>query len=169
MDTVTDKNKIASVLREDLRSKGLEIAGEDFVRPWGGFFKIDNSSLPTFLDTYFKGVELPFDINKLNVSPKILVVEPGKKLSWQSHERRSELWRVVKGPVGIYTSPTDEQPEVMDVFANDEIVEMQLGTRHRLVGLDNWGVVAEIWVHQFPDNPSDEDDIRRITDDFGRG
>lgn len=166
---MTDKNNVASGIREELLSKGLKIAGEDFARPWGGFFQIDPESLGIFLDTYYHGVELPFDIAKLNVSPKILVVEPGKKLSWQSHERRSELWRVVKGPVGIYTSPTDEQPAEMDVFDDNDIVEMELGTRHRLVGLEDWGVVAEIWVHRIPGNPSDEDDIRRISDDFGRG
>jgi len=45
---------------------------------------------------------------------------------------------------------------------------MKLGTRHRLVGLDDWGIVAEIWIHSDPDKPSNEYDIRRISDDFGR-
>jgi mannose-6-phosphate isomerase-like protein (cupin superfamily) len=164
-----DKNSIASEIRSELASKGITVSGEDFERPWGGFFKIGNESLPFFLNNYFNGIELPFDISRLNVSPKILVVEPGKKLSWQSHERRSELWRIVSGPVGIYMSETDEQPREMDIYINDDLVEMKLGTRHRLVGLDDWGVVAEIWVHTFPDDPSDEEDIRRISDDFGRG
>lgn len=162
------KDQIASQIRKDLESKNLKISGEDFERPWGGFFKIDKESLDDFLSIYFHGVELSFDKTRLNLSPKILVVEPGKKLSWQSHERRSELWRVVKGPVGIFTSPTDEQPEEMGVYNKDETVEMELGTRHRLVGMDDWGIVAEIWIHSFPENPSDEDDIRRIEDDFGR-
>ncbi len=169
MNDIIGKSKVAAEIKTDLESKNIGISAVDFERPWGGFFKIDNSSLNKFLETYFNGVELPFDISRLNVSPKILAVEPHKKLSWQSHERRSELWRVVKGPVGIYTSPTDVQPDEMDVYNDNDIVEMQLGTRHRLVGLDGWGIVAEIWVHTFPDNPSDEDDIRRISDDFGRG
>jgi len=162
------KEQIHIQIKKELEEKGLSTAGEDFERPWGGFFKISNDSLNKFLEIYFSGIELPFDISKLNVSPKILVVEPGKKLSWQSHERRSELWKIVKGPVGIFTSPTDEQPEEMGVYNNDDIIEMELGTRHRLVGMDDWGIVAEIWIHRFPDNPSDEDDIRRISDDFGR-
>ncbi len=163
------KTLTASKIREELLKKNLKLSGEDFSRPWGGFFRIDNSSLHTFLNIYYEGVELPFDISKLSVSPKILVVEPGKKLSWQSHERRSELWRVVEGPVGIFMSQTDEQPAEMNVFNEGDMVEMELGTRHRLVGLDCFGVVAEIWVHTDPNNPSDEDDIRRISDDFGRG
>jgi mannose-6-phosphate isomerase-like protein (cupin superfamily) len=162
------KEEIHNSVVNDLKSKNLMIAGEDFDRPWGGFFKIADESLNVFLSAYFSGVNLPFDITKLNVSPKILVVEPGKKLSWQSHERRAELWRVVKGPVGIYTSPTDIQPDKMRVYNDNDIIEMELGTRHRLVGMDDWGIVAEIWIHKFPDNPSDEDDIRRIEDDFGR-
>ena len=162
------KNNISSEIRNMLLNNNLKISGEDFDRPWGGFFKIENESLNNFLSLYFSGIKLPFDINKFNVSPKILVVEPGKKLSWQSHERRSELWRVVKGPVGIYTSSTDIQPENMKVYNDHDVIEMELGTRHRLVGLDDWGIVAEIWIHKFPDNPSDEDDIRRIQDDFGR-
>lgn len=162
------KQEIYTEIKKDLTDKNIKISGEDFERPWGGFFKIADESLNDFLSIYFSGVKLPFDISKLNVSPKILVVEPGKKLSWQSHERRSELWRVVKGPVGIYTSPTDLQPDEMKVYNDNDIIEMELGTRHRLVGTNDWGIVAEIWVHKFPDNPSDEDDIRRIEDDFGR-
>lgn len=162
------KEQVHAHIKKDLEDKGLKTSGEDFERPWGGFFKIANESLSGFLKIYFSGIELPFDITKLNVSPKILVVEPGKKLSWQSHERRSELWRIVKGPVGIFTSPTDIQPDEMETYNDNDIIEMKLGTRHRLVGMDDWGIVAEIWVHRFPDNPSDENDIRRISDDYGR-
>lgn len=162
------KEQIHNKIKNDLLAKGLKISGEDFERPWGGFFKIGDESMAEFMSIYFSGVKLSFDITKLNVSPKILVVAPGKKLSWQSHERRAELWRVVKGPVGIYTSPTDIQPDEMKVYNNGEIIEMELGTRHRLAGMDDWGIIAEIWIHKFPDNPSDEEDIRRIEDDFGR-
>ncbi|MCY7361146.1 MAG: phosphoheptose isomerase [Ignavibacteria bacterium] len=172
MNSIISKDQISSQIRKEIESKSIKISGEDFERPWGGFFKIDNESLSKFLSVYFNGVELSQnisqDISNLNVSPKILVVAPGKKLSWQSHERRSELWRVVTGPVGIFTSPTDIQPDEMSVYKSDDVVEMKLGTRHRLVGMDDWGIVAEIWIHTFPENPSDEDDIRRISDDFGR-
>lgn len=162
------KEQIYSEVKKNLTGKNFKITGEDFDRPWGGFFKISDESLSDFISTYFSGIKLSFDFTKLNVSPKILVVAPGKKLSWQVHERRSELWRIVKGPVGIYISLNDNQPDKMDKYNNNDIIELKLGTRHRLVGLDDWGIVAEIWIHQFPDNPSDEDDIRRIEDDFGR-
>ena len=163
-----EKEKISSEIRKELVNKNLQIEDEDFERPWGGFFRIENKSLNTFLSIYFNDIKLPFDITKLNVSPKILVVAPGKKLSWQTHERRSELWRIVKGPVGIYASSTDKQPDEMKIYNKNEIIEIPQGTRHRLVGIDDWGIVAEIWIHKYPDNPSDENDIRRIADDFGR-
>jgi len=45
---------------------------------------------------------------------------------------------------------------------------MDKGERHRLIRLDSWGVVAEIWQHTDKEEPSDEDDIIRLQDDFGR-
>jgi hypothetical protein len=42
------------------------------------------------------------------------------------------------------------------------------GERHRLIGLENWGVVAEFWQHTDPEHPSDEDDIVRVQDDYKR-
>jgi hypothetical protein len=50
----------------------------------------------------------------------------------------------------------------------NEIITLQQGERHRLIGLDSWGIVAEIWKHTDYNNPSDEDDIVRLQDDFGR-
>ena len=54
-------------------------------------------------------------------------------------------------------------------FANggDQIV-LQQGERHRLIGLDDYSVVAEIWQHTDKENSSDEEDIIRVQDDFGR-
>ena len=49
---------------------------------------------------------------------------------------------------------------IRDSFDNKE--------RHRLVGLDKIGVVAEIWIHTDLNNPSDENDIVRISDDYKR-
>jgi hypothetical protein len=37
-----------------------------------------------------------------------------------------------------------------------------------LIGLDDWGIVAEIWQHTDESNPSDEDDIVRLQDDYSR-
>jgi len=37
-----------------------------------------------------------------------------------------------------------------------------------LIGLDSWSIVSEIWQDTDPEQPSDEDDIVRLQDDFGR-
>jgi mannose-6-phosphate isomerase len=42
------------------------------------------------------------------------------------------------------------------------------GERHRLLGLNEWGIIAEIWQHTDATDPSDEDDIVRLQDDYGR-
>ena len=49
-----------------------------------------------------------------------------------------------------------------------DIIKLEQGERHRLVGLEDWAVLAEIWQHTDLEKPSDEDDIVRVEDDFGR-
>ena len=153
--------------QEKLASQGLSVVASDFERPWGGFFVIDERQAQKFADLYFDGL----DVSGLRVagklSPKILMVKPEARLSWQYHYRRKETWRVVEGPVGIARSLTDEQGPV-ESFGAGETVVMEMGERHRLVGLENWGVVAEFWQHTDPENPSDEEDIVRVQDDYSR-
>jgi len=48
------------------------------------------------------------------------------------------------------------------------LITLKQGERHRLIGLNDFGVVAEIWQHTDVNNPSDENDIVRIQDDYGR-
>ncbi|HSV09188.1 MAG TPA: hypothetical protein VLI68_00370, partial [Hanamia sp.] len=88
-------------------------------------------------------------------------------LSWQYHHRRAELWKVIYGEVGIITSETDEERDIQTKKEGDIIV-LKKGERHRLIGLESWGVLAEIWKHTDKNAPSDEEDIVRVQDDFGR-
>jgi hypothetical protein len=69
--------------------------------------------------------------------------------------------------VGVATSDTDVEGEVQSYAPGGQITLRQ-GERHRLVGLAGWGVVAEIWQHTDAGKPSDEADIVRVQDDFGR-
>lgn len=64
-------------------------------------------------------------------------------------------------------SDTDEETSVEAKNIGD-VIRISSQLRHRIVGLDTWGVLAEIWQHSDPANPSNEDDIVRVTDDFGR-
>jgi mannose-6-phosphate isomerase-like protein (cupin superfamily) len=94
-------------------------------------------------------------------------VAPDKRLSWQYHHRRAEIWQVVKGTVGVITSPDDSEGQLKTYSPGKRII-LQKGERHRLVGLNDWGIIAEIWQHTDPSSPSDESDIVRVQDDFGR-
>lgn len=151
-----------------LKQNRLNIKYYDLARPWGGFLVIDEKSLIPFLNTYFPELQVEFPIllqNKL--SPKILLVAPQTRLSWQYHLRREELWKVVAGPVGIVQSDND-LPNDITTHQAGELIKISYLRRHRLVGDTEWGIVAEIWKHTDPNNPSDEDDIIRVSDDFGR-
>ena len=96
-----------------------------------------------------------------------MVVAPEKRLSWQYHHRRAEIWKLIGGIAGVVISNTDEQKEPQQLNIGD-IIQLKQGERHRLIGLSGWGIVAEIWRHTDPSNPSDEEDIVRLQDDFGR-
>lgn len=152
-----------SSLRSWIVEQGFTIVNEDMSRPWGGFFVIDEAQSNQFIQTFFPGTAL----STQKVSPKFLLVEPSKKLSWQYHHRRSEKWKVIEGRVGVSTSMTDEEKSVQ-ALSEGEFITLSQGERHRLIGLDNWAVIAEIWIHTNPDHPSNEEDIVRLQDDFGR-
>ncbi|PTT42042.1 phosphoheptose isomerase [Chryseobacterium sp. HMWF028] len=163
----TEKKEIFERVENMLKTQGFTIAAKDDTRPWGGFFVIDETQAQDFANQYFDGI----DVDNLRIggklSPKILIVAPEARLSWQYHHRRAEIWQVVEGIVGIKRSNTDEEGELGEYGPKDQ-VKLQQGERHRLIGLAGWGIVAEIWQHTDASNPSDEDDIVRVQDDFGR-
>lgn len=153
-------------VKKELESIGFNITDSDLQRPWGGFFYVDENQAQDFSNYFFDGL----DVNTLKIegklSPKILMVRPNVKLSWQYHNRRAEIWQVYQGTVGVVQSTTDIETE-MKFYGPGNQIKLDQGIRHRLVGLDNYGVVAEIWQHT-DSVPSDEDDIIRVQDDFGR-
>ena len=140
------------------------ISGQDLTRPWGGFYYIDNRDLDRFVAQYFSGIVVN---TRLSISPKILIVSPGKRLSWQYHHRREEMWSVLVGPIGIIRSKTDDETDMVVVKTGD-IITIDKEERHRIVGLDKYAVIAELWCHSDINNPSDEMDIIRVQDDFRR-
>lgn len=162
-----DKKRVFKVVQEYISKHGFNITNFDETRPWGGFFVIDEQQSKKFIDFFFSNVEDTKKQGTGKISPKILIVEKGKRLSWQYHHRRSELWKVIGGEVGVIKSESDTENEVK-VKKVDDIITLYQGERHRLIGLETWGIVAEIWQHTDTNNPSDEDDIVRVQDDFGR-
>ena len=155
-----------SEIKSELQTLGFEITNQDLNRPWGAFFYINENQAQEFSDCFFGSL----NVNKLKIegklSPKILMIKPNVRLSWQYHKRRAEIWQVYKGVVGVVQSQTDiETP--MKIHKPGAQITVEQGIRHRLIGLDNYAVVAEIWQHT-NQIPSDEYDIIRVQDDFGR-
>lgn len=163
----TPKELIFEHITEYLHHQNIKIAKQDNTRPWGGFFVIEETESEKFINIYFPQLTREELSISGKLSPKILVVAPQKRLSWQYHHRRAEIWKLIGGTAGVVISDTDEEKETRHLNIGD-IIQLQQGERHRLIGLDNWGIVAEIWRHTEAENPSDEDDIVRLQDDFGR-
>ena len=99
-------------IKDKILSLGFKVNSEDFGRPWGGFLVIDEDQSQKFSNQFFGGTK----INNLKISgklsPKILIVKPNTRLSWQYHERRGEIWRVFKGKVGVIISQNDTENEM---------------------------------------------------------
>ena len=150
-----------------LESKDIHVSDSDFDRPWGGFFVIDPIDTNKFIDQFYPELATELTATTLPLSPKILCVAPSQRLSWQYHQRRSELWKLIEGNAAYKRSDTDEEGNVSIMELNKTITLLQ-GERHRLIGLKEWGIIAEIWQHTDVDNPSNEEDIIRLQDDFGR-
>ncbi len=150
-----------------LASEGLRVVNQDMSRPWGGFFVLDESQAPDFVGKYFSHLTMDDFAGFTKLSPKILVVAPEKRLSWQYHHRRAEIWKLIHGVAGVVISDTDEEKTPIPLSVG-QVINLKCGERHRLLGTSGWGIVAEIWQHTDQENPSDEDDIVRVQDDFGR-
>ena len=157
-------NKYYTDIREEIQSLGFNVIDSDFNRPWGGFLRIDESQSQDFIHNFISLEN--FKIEGM-LSPKILIVKPESRLSWQYHCRRKEIWRVYKNSVGIIRSMDNNQNE-MEILREGDIIKFQTEERHRLIGLSNFGVVAEIWIHTDLQNPSNEQDIVRLQDDYFR-
>ena len=162
-----EKDSVFKQAEDLMGSLGFTIVKQDRERPWGGFLVLEESQAPQFAKQFFP--EEDFESLKISekLSPKILLVAPGKRLSWQYHFRRAEIWRCIDGEVAVATSLTDQESGRVILKVGDKI-KLQQGERHRLIGLEDWGVVAEIWQHTDASHPSDEEDIVRLQDDFGR-
>ena len=163
----SDKKTVFTQVKKFLENQHFTIFNCDETLPWGGFYVIDEKDSKNFIATFFQDVPEANSSDYNKISPKILIVEAGKRLSWQYHHRRAEVWKVISGEVGIIVSDTDKEGK-LEIKKKNEIIILQQGQRHRLVGLNSWAVIAEIWQHTDNNNPSNEEDIIRVTDDFGR-
>ncbi len=107
-------------------------------RPWGRFYVLHDQ--PTY---------------KL----KRIEVDPGGRLSYQYHNKRSEAWTIVKG-VGSITLDGKIQN-----YKEGETILIPKGAKHRIENKTNEIVVfIEVQTGSY----FGEDDIVRIKDDYNR-
>ncbi len=90
---------------------------------------------------------------------KRLEVLPGRRLSYQRHERRAEHWFVVTG-----TAAVTLDGEIHVRRAGDAI-DIPRGAAHRIA---NVGDTALVFIEVQHGDYFGEDDIERLEDDFGR-
>ena len=139
---IADKNKTQNVkkivekLKNENRSESL--THRKVYRPWGSYDSIDMGE--TF-------------------QTKRLIVNPGKKLSLQSHAKRAEHWVVVKGEATV------TKGEETFLLHENESTFIPLGTKHRLENATTEPLeIIEVQSGSY----LGEDDIVRYDDDFGR-
>jgi len=112
--------------------------GESEIRPWGSWQVLDVGP---------------------GYAVKRILVSPGKRLSLQSHNYRSELWNVVSG-FGLVTIGGDENPVQIGSH-----IYIPRDTRHRLC---NSGESDLLLIEVQYGKKISEQDIVRIEDDFDR-
>ncbi len=123
-------------MMEDYRASLKIRQGHHEQRPWGDFDKFSENE---------------------NSTVKIIAINPGKRLSLQSHAAREELW------VALDDNAVAEIDGVKRALAAGELAYVPPNVQHRLAAKEKQARVLEIAFGAF-----DENDIRRYEDDFGR-
>lgn len=147
----------------EARGFGLRLAEINATKPWGGYLRFTRDSLGSFLHAYWLDVEMKLPEGDVSVDPKVLLVAPRALLSLQWHQRRDEFWRVIDGPVGVVWGPNWDGLQGHEYQAG-QVIFIPRRQWHRLIGLESWGRVAEIWQHSNPQHPSGEQDVLRVQD-----
>jgi mannose-6-phosphate isomerase len=107
-------------------------------RPWGRFEVLDDGD---------------------DCKVKRMVVAPGQRLSYQRHERRAEHWVVVSGQARVTLDGVDHDLDP------GEAIDIPRGAAHRVA---NPGSVDLVFVEVQLGDYFGEDDITRLSDDYGR-
>tara|TARA_B110000263_G_C14786393_1_gene275549 strand:- start:59 stop:412 length:354 start_codon:yes stop_codon:yes gene_type:complete len=111
---------------------------ETIERPWGKYTVIGND---------------------INYKLKRIEVNPGHRLSYQYHTKRSEVWTVIQGK-GVVTID-GEKREV----SYGECVKIDIGSKHRI---KNHTESTLVFIEVQTGTYFGEDDIVRIEDDYNR-
>ncbi len=114
------------------------MAGEFAIRPWGSWQVLDEG--PGF-------------------KVKRIEVEPGKRLSYQTHDHRAEHWIIASG-----TETCIIDGRTVTAGRGDRVY-VEIGQAHRIMNShDEPLVIVEVQLGAY----CGEDDIVRLQDDYGR-
>ena len=90
---------------------------------------------------------------------KCIWVTPGKRLSYQRHQKRAEHWFIVSG-LALVTINGNEK-----TMSAGDTIDIAIGDLHRI---ENTGSDDVVFIEVQSGSYFGEDDIERIEDDFGR-
>ena len=170
LDRSLEKQQVFDQLKNMIEAAGYEIVEKNESKPWGGYFRFSGEQADLFVEEFFPGlgaVEARLGNEEAELSPKIMIVSPEQRLSWQYHDRRAERWAFLTE--GSYNKSENDEPGELIHAKPGDVVQFLRGERHRLVGvLHGYTLVAEIWQHVDSNELSDEDDIVRLADDYSR-
>lgn len=170
IDTQRGKSTLVQSIRAAAQIAGYEEKAVDLERPWGAFINFRDECARQFIADFFPRItvdEARLGVDGAPLSPKILLVMPGQRLSLQRHSRRAERWLFIT-PGDYYLGEGDSAGPLRHADTG-EVVQIQAGQTHRICGTaDNIVLVAEIWQHTDPHHLSDEDDEERLEDDYAR-
>lgn len=91
---------------------------------------------------------------------KRITVNPGHRLSYQYHHKRSERWVVVSGK-GIFTL----DGQTLDDIQPGDVLHIPIEAKHRI---ENNGTEPLVFVEVQLGESFDESDIVRVADDYSR-
>ncbi len=165
----TNLNTLTSTLVDWATKAGYIVIERNDTKPWGAYLRLDAAGNGMFIKEFFSNLsidDLKTNQQSTELGIKFLIISPHQRLSWQYHDRRAEWWLFLT-PGAYVRSDSNEQTESCQTVVG-EVVQIRRGVRHRLIGGDNFTIVAEIWQHTDPMNLSDESDIVRLSDDYNR-
>ncbi len=90
---------------------------------------------------------------------KRITIEPGKRVSLQRHQHRSEHWFVVSGE-SLVALDGEDIP-----LLSGETIDIPRGSLHRIA---NTGGGMLVYIEVQTGDYFGEDDIERVEDDYGR-
>ena len=107
-------------------------------RPWGRYFVIQDQK---------------------NYKLKRIEVEPGQRLSYQYHNKRSETWIIIQGSAIVTIDDKSKE------YKKGETIIISVKAKHRI---ENNGNSLLVFIEVQTGSYFGEDDIIRLSDDYER-